>query len=408
MAETNELRLNQFSDADAPVQTPASIAHLLPTPDAPPHISLYLHIPFCFHKCHYCDFYSIVDDRDRQLQFAQRMADEIRATAASPLPPIRTIFVGGGTPTLLAPHPWSIILDALHQNLDLSACIEFSVEANPETLAQPPGPELLTLLQSRGVNRLSIGAQSFNTDHLKTLERWHDPDNVPRAVQAARAAGIDNINLDLIYAIPHQTLDQWTDDLRAALALSPNHLSCYALTFEPNTPLTTKRDLGRIAPADHDLEAAMFQHTIDHLTAAGYEQYETSNFAQPNHRCQHNLAYWLNDSYLALGPSASGHLAGTRWKNTPHLGKYIASTGLSPVIDLETLSPEDSIGEQLMLRLRLTEGIPLQWIKDNVSAPRRQTLDRHAASGLIQYTDTHLTLTRPGQLLANTIIQDLI
>src|SRR5690606_19916459 len=221
-----------------PGATPAgSLSPILAAPDLrealPRPRSLYLHIPFCFHKCHYCDFYSIVDNRDRQEAFAARLGRELVALAPLAAPqPLRTIFVGGGTPTLLRRDLWEGLLKVLADNYDLAEIRagrgEFTVECNPETAT----PELMATLRQGGVNRLSVGAQSFDPRHLKTLERWHDPANVARAFDQARAAGIDNLNLDLILGIPVQTLDEWSADLEMALAPDPAHLSCYALTYE--------------------------------------------------------------------------------------------------------------------------------------------------------------------------------
>ncbi|QNN23675.1 radical SAM family heme chaperone HemW [Planctomycetales bacterium ZRK34] len=407
---------------------------------APGGVGLYGHIPFCFHKCHYCDFYSIVDAEDRQQAFTERMIGEIEAFADAGAPPVNTIFFGGGTPTLLQPILWAKLLHSLNARFDLTALVEFTVEANPETVTA----ELLDILVAGGVNRLSIGSQSFNQTHLKTLERWHDPQNVARSVQLARAAGIDNVNLDLIFAIPGQSLDQWATDLEQALSLKPEHLSCYSLTYEPGTAMTVKLQRGRITPAEEDLEAAMFTHTIDCLTAAGFDHYEISNFARRlepfsrracpplkhtvdpsggqarrlNNRCQHNLMYWQNGSWLAIGPSASGHLSGIRWKNTPHLGKYLASaSGGAPIQDVERLAAEASVGEQLMLRLRLIEGVEHAWLashltpdtgNDLANPSRRDTIDRFIADGLLESTPTHLRLTRRGLMLADSIVAELL
>ncbi len=220
---------NQFSAFADPVQAAGDNAALLAAvighnPDFSPGTirGVYLHIPFCFHKCHYCDFYSIVDSADRQGQFVRRMVGEIRALTAGRTIRPQTFFVGGGTPSLLAWELWETLLATLRTAFDLSGLREFTVECNPETVTQ----ELLRTLAGGGVNRLSFGAQSFNPTHLKTLERWHDPANVGRAVGMARKAGLSNLNLDLIFAIPGQSLAQWREDLRQALDLEPTHISC--------------------------------------------------------------------------------------------------------------------------------------------------------------------------------------
>lgn len=382
----------------------------------------YLHVPFCFHKCHYCDFYSIVDNQDRQEAFVSRLSREIQAVSRQVLEeqarPLETIFVGGGTPTLLAPALWRDLLAVVRDCLPLRSDGEFTVEANPETVT----PELAQILASGGVNRVSIGAQSFDTRHLKTLERWHDPANVGRSVEVLRAAGVGNINLDLIFAIPGQTVDDWLADLDAALALQPNHISCYGLMYEHNTPLTKRMEAGEIEPVDQDVEAAMYEATIDRLAQRGFEHYEISNWAQaapckgrPS-RCRHNLLYWRNANWWAFGPSASGHINGLRWKNVPRLGDYLddENDGFPPITDVELVDQATAAGEQFMLGLRLIEGLALTEIERllAISGPRQSTrraaLERHRQGGLLEVRDDRLCLTHRGLLLANDVLVDLV
>jgi oxygen-independent coproporphyrinogen-3 oxidase len=224
---------------------------------------LYVHVPFCFHKCHYCDFYSLVDNRDRQAAFVERLEHELAAQA--PLTqgqPLHTIFFGGGTPSLLRVDLWKRLLAFLNTTFDLSAIHrgvgEFTVECNPETVT----PELMATLRAGGVDRISLGAQSFNPAHLKTLERWHDPANVARAIALARDAGIARQSIDLIFGIPGQTLADWTSDLEHAIALQTEHLSCYNLTYEPNTAMTARLKRGEFAAADEDVEVEMYETTL--------------------------------------------------------------------------------------------------------------------------------------------------
>ncbi len=369
---------------------------------------LYLHIPFCFHKCHYCDFYSIVDQAPhqdgRQDAFIHALIGEIRGRAQFNNFRPRTLFIGGGTPTLLRADLWKRLLGALRAVGWLDHIREFTVEANPETVT----PDLLRLLAGHGVNRLSIGAQSFQPDLLRTLERWHDPANVPRAVETARDAGVANINLDLIFAIPGQTAEDLERDLDAALACGPTHLSCYSLIFEPQTALARKRDLGRIQPADEALERDQYRRVIRRLAGEGFEHYEISNWARPGRRCEHNLTYWLNRNYLGLGPSASSHIDGRRWKNAARLGDYIAGSPDPPTEDHEQLSPDASFGEQLMLRLRLIDGAPLDWLEPRLDPRRRAEVDRFLTQGLLDRTDTHLRLSETGLFVADALIARLL
>lgn len=347
-----------------PEQRPTPTAAFLAPPLRAPRTarsprSLYIHIPFCTHKCHYCDFYSVVDRRDRQAAFTRRLRRELAAQAPLATSPLDTIFIGGGTPTLLHVDLWRELLDTLRREFDLSRIRssdgEFTVECNPETASL----ELFDVLAASGVNRISMGAQSFEPRHLRTLERAHDPASVAHAARLARAAGIDRVSVDLIFAVPGQTLDEWRADLDRALDLGTSHLSCYALTYEPGTAMTARRDRAEFEPADPDLEADMYELTVRHLRAHGLDRYEVSNFARPGHECRHNLAYWRQDPWLACGPSASGHVDGHRWKNTPRLDTYLTTDegGLAPIVEHEPPDPRRALAERLMTGVRLREGI---------------------------------------------------
>ncbi len=384
---------------------------------AAPARSLYIHIPFCFHKCHYCDFYSLVDTRDRQAAFVERLSRELAALApwAGGLP-LRTIFVGGGTPSLLRVDLWKRLLRTLHDRFDLSGIAEFTVECNPETVSR----ELMDVLAAGRVNRVSIGAQSFNRAHLKTLERWHDPDNVPRALELADAAGIGRRSIDLIFAIPGQTLKDWRDDLSRALSFGTSHLSCYNLTYEPHTAMTTRRDRGEFAAADEETEVAMYEATLATLRSAGIQRYEVSNYARPGEEARHNLAYWRQEPWLAAGPSASAHIGGHRWKNTPRLDDYLEQDddGFAPIVDHEPPDAVRAIGERIMTGLRLAEGVPIQEIRDAVeSLPDRRAeragrlervATRHAMAGALTISDGRWTLTDSGFLIADGIAADFL
>ncbi|MGI9013114.1 MAG: radical SAM family heme chaperone HemW [Phycisphaerales bacterium] len=370
--------------------------------------SIYLHVPFCFHKCHYCDFYSIVDSHDRQAAFTQRLIAELRHVSPRLRLPLVSIFIGGGTPTLLNVKHWHTLLAAMHDALqiDSQAC-EFTVEANPETVTA----ELADTLAEGGINRISIGCQSFNRDHLKTLERWHDPENVSRAVSLFRNAGMKRISLDLIFGIPGQSLADWLLDLETALALQPQHLSCYALTYELGTAMTEKLRLGRIERIDEDLELAMYEAAIERLAHAGFEHYEISNWAQPSEQCQHNLAYWTSRNWWAFGPSASGHVDGVRWKNVPRLSEYLLHGPSPRVTDVEQLAANARIGETLMMYLRLTDGIPEQSLAALLAddlAGRTGVIEREVQAGRLIWRDGTLRLTDSGRRVADSVLAGLL
>ncbi len=410
------------TNAASAAATPSSDGQLEELPadlfdERPALRGLYLHVPFCFHKCHYCDFYSVVDgpDRDRQAPFTQALIRELDAATDSVVATPETLFVGGGTPTLLRENLWCELLTALGDGGWLSSVREFTVEANPETIR----PELAERLRAGGVNRMSVGAQSFDPDHLKTLERHHDPANVARAVSMARSAGIANVNLDLIFGIPGQTVDDVHRDLDHALALEPNHLSIYGLTYEPNTKLTARRDAGQIAPADESLERAMYEVVLDTLIGQGWDHYEVSNFAHPAdtapgtpspNRCAHNLLYWTNAMWLGCGPGAASHIRSVRWKNQPALDRYINGSPRPPVTQIERLDDSAHRGERLMLGLRLIDGLSeSEWHELSRDDHRRQTeWARMEAHGFVEQADGRRRLTRRGLFVADRVIGELM
>lgn len=334
--------------------------------------------------------------------------------------------MGGGTPSLLHPDLWTRLLASLARLFDLRNLDEFTVECNPETVTEP----LMGVLKAGGVTRVSMGAQSFDPRHLKTLERWHDPSSVPKALRLAADAGIERRSIDLIYAIPGQTLDDWKRDLDLALALALDpgveHLSCYALTYEPNTAMTRRLALGRFTPADEDLEADMFETTVATLRASGLERYEVSNFARPGRECAHNMAYWRQESWLAAGPSASAHLrlrdpvaGGWRWKNLPRLTDWMegvhANSAMPPVVDLEPPDPRRALAERVMTGLRLVEGIDADSLRRDAHAAATSSVDalddaiaRETTTGLLTERAGRLVLSDRGFLFADGIASRLM
>lgn len=373
----------------------------------------YLHVPFCRHKCHYCDFYSFVDTQDRQEAFVERLERELDAAAGlmDEETAISTVFVGGGTPTLLRPPLLARMLAAVRRSLPLApaAQLEWTVEANPETVDR----EVADVLVAGGVNRTSLGAQSFTPGSLAALERDHRIESVAAAVGHLRAAGISNLNLDLIFGVPGSTLESWAFDLEQALALQPEHLSAYGLTYEPNTPLAVKESRGEIEPVEEDLEAAMYEHACVRLAAAGFGRYEISNWSQPGQACRHNLLYWRNESWLAFGPSASGHLAGLRFKVVPRLGEWIESKAPWPLAEWERLGASGTFGEELMLGLRLVEGVGRAWLDEGLrrfdaDGSRRRAIEAALDDGRLEQAGDRVRLTARGTLLANTLLAELV
>ena len=369
--------------------------------------AIYAHVPFCRHKCHYCDFYSVVDRRDRTGDFVNRFEQETLAVGRRIDPQaIRTIFIGGGTPTILAPHELKRVLDAA-RILGAGAVLdEFTVEANPETV----DPSIARTLVAGGVDRVSIGCQSFDPRHLQTLERHHDPESVPRAVRMIREAGIRRVSLDLIYGIPGSTLEDWNRDLDTALSMEPDHLSCYGLVFEPGTALDERRRRGRIQPIDDALEAAMFESTRRRLSEEGFNHYEISNWARPGERSAHNLVYWNLGEWVALGPAGAGNLRGVRYRNIPRLDDWLASQGPSRIVDVEKPDASIARGERFMLGLRLRDGIPRpeveQLLQDDPD--RRATIEGCLRSGELEWRGSGLRITEGSIMTADAILSRLI
>jgi oxygen-independent coproporphyrinogen-3 oxidase len=386
------------------------------TPDSLPPAGvdgLYVHVPFCFHKCHYCDFYSITRQTpERMGRFVDRVLAEADLWAADGRRVVtpRTVFFGGGTPTLLPPVEMGRLIKGLGRRFDLSGVDEFTVEANPATVT----PDHCATLRAAGVDRLSFGAQSFDQRDLTLLERHHDPADVGASLAAARSAGFARLNLDLIFAVPGQTLTSWRRTLATAMALGTPHLSCYALTYEPNTALAVRKRLGRVTAAVDELELEMLHGTRDRLAAAGYRAYEVSNFAVAGEACRHNVNYWTGRNYLGLGPSAASHLDGWRWRNRPHLGEWESAVddGRLPAADVERLTPVQRAGELAMLMLRLDRGLDLAFCSArtglDAAALFGPTIDQLSAIGMVAMVDGAVRLTRRGIDVADAVAGEFL
>ncbi len=312
----------------------------------------YIHVPFCVHRCGYCNFTLIAGRDDLIEQYLIALERELSLLDGRR--PVETLFIGGGTPTHLPPAALERLLSLVSKHFELASGGEFSVEANPFGL----DTERMAILAPEGVTRLSLGAQSFSPEKLRLLERDHGPSDIARSVELARNAGLE-VSLDLIFGAPGETLANWQSDLAAALHLEPDHISTYGLTFERGTTFWNRLSHGRIERLDEELERAMYAEAIEALGGAGFEHYEVSNFARPGHRCRHNEIYWAADEYYAAGPGAARYIGGRREMNhrstTTWLKRVVA--GKSPVAESETLSPEDRAREALVLGLRRLEGV---------------------------------------------------
>ena len=371
-------------------------------------------MPFCFHKCHYCDFYSITRQTPQRMErFVDLVlveAEQWVAARPSHLLRPRTIFFGGGTPSLIPLRPMQRLLAGLRERFDPSRLEEWTIEVNPATAEE----EYCRMLRASGVDRLSFGAQSFSPHELNVLERHHQPDDVPRSIELARRAGFIRLNVDLIYAICGQDLSSWSTSLEQAIALRTPHVSCYALTYEANTPMGVKKRLGLISPVEDAVELRMLHHTRRRLADAGLEAYEISNYAKHGEECRHNLIYWTGGNYLGLGPSAASHIDGWRWRNRPHLGEWerAVAAGTLAATDCEHLDPRQRAGELAMLMLRLREGLDwgLFWARTGIDAAHlfAEPIDRLTRLGLLCVNERSIALTQRGLEVADAVAAEFL
>jgi oxygen-independent coproporphyrinogen-3 oxidase len=318
----------------------------------------YIHVPFCARRCGYCNF-TLVAGRDDLIEpYLSALSRELSLLQTPRI--VDTLFIGGGTPTHLKGSALARLLQLVLSWHPLPDRHEFSIEANPGDLDE----QSVAALSDHGVTRVSLGAQSFDRDKLRALERDHSAADVQRSVELLRSHGLD-ISLDLIFAAPAESLAVWHADLDAAISLEPAHLSTYGLTFERGTSFWNRRQRGGLTIADEELERAMYESSIDRLTQAGFEHYEVSNFAQPGKRCRHNEAYWLGQSYYAAGPGAARYMDGVRSMNHRSTTTYIRRmlAGRSAVAESERLSARDQALELLVFALRRTEGVERGWFQ---------------------------------------------
>ena len=373
-------------------------------------LSLYLHVPFCATRCGYCDFntYTAAElgsapGASRQAYLAAVRAElDLAARVLGGPRPVETVFFGGGTPAMLEPTELTGLLDAVRQRFPLAPDAEVTTEANPESV----DPAYLDALAAAGFNRLSLGMQSAVPRVLAVLDRRHTPGRVGEVVGWARAAGFGSVSLDLIYGTPGESPTDWRDSLRAALALTPDHVSAYSLIVEPGTRLAARVRRGELPDIDDDVHAAYYLAAEQELTAAGLAWYEVSNWARAGHRARHNLAYWRSHDWWGIGPGAHSHVGGVRWWNLRHPSTYSArlAAGESPAQAREVLTPAERRTEQVLLELRLADGIGLDILTDT----ERRRAQNVAAAGHAAVVDDRLRLTLSGRLLADGIVRDLL
>ncbi len=359
-----------------------------------PPVGLYIHIPFCDAKCHYCDFVTFTDRASQIDPYLRALTMEM---GFYPGTPVETLFIGGGTPTVLSPLQIEFLLSSLGEALDTSHLGEATVEANPESATE----ERLLAYQKGGVNRISFGLQSSDNSRLASLGRLHSHEKFVERFALARRLGFQNINVDLMFGLPGQSVGHWERTLRDVLALSPEHLSTYALKIEPGTKLAKDG-----AVVDQDEEADMYLLAAEMLTRAGYEHYEISNFAKPGFQSRHNLRYWQNEDTLGVGVSSASYVNGQRWKNTGKFQSYLESclNGRPPEREETVMDPSARRKESLMLKLRLGRGVP----KGELDELQIPTASIFVERGLASVQKGMYSLNRRGWLLSNLLFREMI
>lgn len=367
----------------------------------------YIHVPFCAHHCGYCDFAVSVGNDHLTDHYLEALALELESLREPR--PVETLFIGGGTPTHLNPDHLQQLLEMINRWLPLPRGNEFSIESTPDSLT----PDKVALLKEHGVTRISIGVQSFRPESLSALDRRHTAAQIPVAVAAVRRHDLA-LSLDLIFAAPGSRLETWAADLNAALAIAPDHLSTYGLTYEKGTPLWKQRLREEVLPVQEDDELAMYELAIDRLAEAGFEQYEVSNFARPGFRCRHNERYWANEAYFGFGVGAARYISGVRELNTRDTQIYIRKllAGESPTFQTEQLGSRDRAFETIGTQLRRSDGIGRARFHEQTGFDLDQLVGSRLAAlidgGLLIDDGRAVRFTRRGLCVADAVIEDLM
>lgn len=375
--------------------------------DWPSPRAAYVHIPFCISKCHYCDFNSYPGMHDLFDSYVQAVATEIHRDSGGPL---ESIYFGGGTPTLLTSEQLGKLLTGLRDRFGLADDCETTVEANPGTVDEHKFAQLL----ATGFNRLSLGVQSFDDGYLSRIGRAHTAAQALEAYRTARDTGFANVSIDLIFALPGQTLHEWVSTLERAVLLAPEHISAYELTVEEGTRFGEMCARGEFGPVDEDLRIEMFETTIRELAAAGYEHYEVSNYARPGFRSRHNLAYWHNEPYRAFGAGATSYVEGVRSKRVTDPAEYIGRvlSGSDAIESSERLDDRRRMGETVIVGLRMLNGVDLHKLSTefcaNLETEFAEQLRDLTARGLVEVTSGRLRVTHKGLLLLDDVAAEFV
>lgn len=370
---------------------------------------LYIHIPFCAKRCLYCDFFSNTEMKHREPYLSAVIRElELRKEYLES-EPIETIYFGGGTPSQLQAKDFDRIFDAVYRQFDISHCAEITLEANPDDMT----PEYVSALGALPFNRVSMGVQSFKEEDLRFLNRRHNRQQALQAVELCKKNGLENLSIDLIYGLPGQTLEEWKQNLDAAIRLDIPHISAYHLIYEEGTALYKLKEAGKIVPVEEDLSVTLFSSLIDQLTANGFLQYEISNFARPGMLSQHNSSYWTGKKYLGIGPSAHSYNGQNRQWNISSLPGYLQAIEKGiPDIEVEKLDTNTRYNDLIITGLRTMWGVKFDLIQEQFGKEKLIYCQKQAApyikQGLLIQKDETLTLSKEGIFISDGIMSDLL
>lgn len=368
--------------------------------------SAYVHIPFCTQICYYCDFSKVFIKNQPVDAYLQAL---IREFESYKIEQLRTLYIGGGTPTAISAEQLDYLLSHLTKNLDLSQLEEFTIEANPGDLT----PDKIAVLEKSAVNRISLGVQTFNDKQLKRIGRSHNEAQIYESIDSLKGAGFDNISIDLIYALPGQTMADVKENVAKAIALDIPHLSLYSLILEHHTVFMNKMRRGKLNLPTEDLEADMFDYIIAKLESHGFEHYEISNFTKPGRESRHNLMYWDNAEYYGVGAGASGYVDGVRYRNRGPIQHYLKGVAQgNPRLEEEVLTKQEMMEEEFFLGLRKKEGVSISRFEEkfakNFSNRYGDIVEKLTRDGLVQVTDGRLRMTKKGLFLGDTVAEKFI
>ncbi|MFR2316201.1 radical SAM family heme chaperone HemW [Terrisporobacter sp.] len=374
-------------------------------------LGLYIHIPFCVTKCKYCDFNSFKIDLNEKIKYLNYLGEEMKLYKEEiKNREIDSVFVGGGTPSILNENEINILFEKIKENFNIKSNAEITMECNPGTLTL----NKLKVMKKSGVNRLSIGLQAVQNHHLKYIGRIHTFEEFEKNYHDAKQMGFDNINIDLMYALPNQSREDWMESLEKVVKLNPTHISAYSLILEENTELFKMYERDEFNLLDENTDIEMYEYTIDYLKSHGYNQYEISNYAKDNFECKHNVLYWKCEEYVGIGASASGYFNGIRYNNICELDNYekMILEGEKPIEWEEKLSIKDEIEESIFLGLRMNEGIQISDFKEKYNfdfeKEYKNEIEKLSKMELIEIDNNLMKLTQKGREISNSIFVEFI